>query len=105
MIDEQFEAMRKALITPRINDYRSAIQQLIDAKANERQYDSGSTLASYVNSTIETWAIEARAFVAWRDAVWLYALAELDKVQNTERNQPSVEDFLAELHALEWPDA
>lgn len=85
--------------------FRYAIQQMIDAKASERQYDSGATLASYVNSTIELWATEAKAFVAWRDAVWLYALAELDKVQKGERDQPSVSDFLAELPAFEWPDA
>lgn len=86
-----------------INGYRSAIQALIDGTANEHQYDSGATLASYVNSTIEQWASEAQAFVAWRDTVWLYALAELDKVQRGERDQPSVEDFLAELPVFEWP--
>jgi len=87
-----------------VDVYRLEIQAMIDAKSSERQYDSGATLASYVNSTIEQWANEAQAFVAWRDAVWLYALAELDKVQNGERDQPSVEDFLAELPALEWPE-
>jgi len=88
-----------------VDIYRLEIQAMIDAKANERQYDSGATLASYVNSTIEQWASEAQAFVAWRDAVWLYALAELDKVKKADRAQPSVEDFLAELPVLEWPEA
>ena len=87
-----------------VDVYRFEIQAMIDAKASERQYDSGATLASYVNSTIEQWAAEAQAFVAWRDAVWLYALAELDKVQKAERGQPSVEEFLAELPAFEWPE-
>lgn len=86
-----------------VDVYRLEIQAMIDAKASERQYDSGATLASYVNSTIEKWAIEAQAFVAWRDAVWLYALVELDKVQKGEREQPSVEVFLAELPVFEWP--
>lgn len=88
-----------------VDVYRLEIQSMIDNKASERQYDSGATLASYVNSTIEQWAAEAQAFVAWRDAVWLYALAELDKVQKGERDQPSVEAFLAELPAFEWPQA
>ena len=91
--------------TPSLNDYRAAIQAMIDNKASERQYDSGATLASYVNSTIEQWAIEAQSFVAWRDAVWLYALVELEKVQKGVRDQPSVEDFLAELPVFEWPEA
>ncbi len=88
-----------------VDIYRLEIQAMIDAKASERQYDSGATLASYVNSTIEQWAAEAQAFVAWRDAVWLYALAELDKVQKAERDQPRVEEFLAELPVFEWPRA
>lgn len=88
-----------------VDVYRFEIQAMIDAKASERQYDSGATLASYVNSTIEKWATEAKAFVAWRDAVWLYALAELDKVEKGERDQPSVADFLDELLAFEWPES
>lgn len=88
---------------PSVEQYRRAIQSLIDTKANGLQYDSGATLASYVNSTIEQWAAEAQAFVAWRDAVWLYALAELDKVKKAERDQPSVEVFLAELPTFELP--
>ncbi|WP_455296515.1 hypothetical protein [Brucella pituitosa] len=87
-----------------VDVYRLEIQAMIDAKASERQYDSGATLASYVNSTIEQWAAEAQGFVAWRDAVWIYALAEFDKVQAGERDQPSVEDFLGELPAFEWPE-
>lgn len=97
---KQAQAMAEAVET-----YRAAIQSLIDAKAQEKQYDSGATLASYVNSTIPQWSTEATAFVAWRDQVWAYALAELDKVQSGEREQPSVEAFLAELPVLEWPVA
>lgn len=88
-----------------VDVYRLEILAMIDGKAKERQYNSGATLASYVNSTVPTWILEAEAFVAWRDAVWLYALAELDKVQAGERDQPSVEDFLAELPICEWPEA
>jgi len=90
-------------IAAAINGYRTAIQSMIDAKAQEKQYDSGATLASYVNSTIPEWASEAQSFVAWRDHVWTYAMAELDKVQSGGREQPSVEDFLAELPAFVWP--
>lgn len=40
--------------------------------------------------------------VAWRDAVWLYAYAELDKVMASEREQPSVDEFIGELPVIEW---
>ena len=94
---------KAAALASAVNIYRLEIQSMIDKKAQARQYDSGATLASYVNSTILEWATEAQAFVAWRDAVWLYALTELDKVQKGEREQPSVADFLAELPSFEWP--
>ena len=89
---------------PSVEQYRRATQSLIDSKAVAPQYDRGATLASYVNSTIEQWAAEAQAFVTWRDGVRLYALAELDKVQRGGRDQPSVEEFLAELPAFERPE-
>ncbi|NKB84064.1 hypothetical protein HED51_15235 [Ochrobactrum grignonense] len=82
--------------------YRLEIQALIDGTAKERDYDSGATLASYVNSAVELWATEAQVFVAWRDAVWFHVLTELGKVQKAERDQPSVEAFLAELPAFDW---
>lgn len=89
---------------PTLDDYRYAIQAHVDATAQERQYDSGVTCASYVNSTVTTWAAEAAAFVSWRDAVWAYAFAELAKVEANERPQPTVDDFLAELPAMVWPE-
>lgn len=89
---------------PNIEDYRAAIQAHVDATAQTKNYDSGNSLASYVASTNAQWAGEAQAFVAWRDAVWLYAYTELDKVMRGEREQPSVEAFVAELPAIEWSD-
>lgn len=88
-----------------IEVYRLEIQARIDATARERQYDSGATLAGYVNSTVPQWAAEATAFVAWRDDVWAYALVELDKVTSGTREQPTVDEFLAELPVFEWPAA
>ncbi|KAB2689539.1 hypothetical protein [Brucella tritici] len=97
------EMKQATAMTEVIETYRKAIQSLVDAKAQEQQYDDCNSLASYVNSTVPEWAAEAHAFVVWRDQVWAYALAELAKVQNAEREQPSVDDFLAELPAFEWP--
>ncbi len=87
-----------------VETFRLAIQAHVDEAALGRSYDSGNSLASYVASTNEGWAAEAQAFVAWRDAVWLYAYAELDKVMAETRTVPSVEDFIAELPVIEWPE-
>lgn len=83
--------------------FRSAIQSHVDETARTRAYDSGNSLAGYVTSTNETWASEAQAFVAWRDEVWAYAYAELDKVTHGQRPVPTVEDFVDELPAMAWP--
>ena len=92
---------------PTLEDYRSAIQAHVDATAQARNYDSAVSCASYVASGNPVWAAEAQAFVAWRDAVWAYAFAELDKVQSGQREQPTVADFVDEVQAvlpMEWPE-
>lgn len=85
---------------PTIKDYQAAIVAMLDAKARERRYDSAVTISTYVGSTNPAWAAEAAAFVAWRDAVWVYAYAELDKVMNGQRPQPALAELIAELPAM-----
>jgi hypothetical protein len=88
---------------PMQSDYEAAIQSLVDATATERKFRDGVTMASYVSSTNPQWSAEAQAFVAWRDLVWAYAYAELDKVMTGQRTQPTVEEFLAEIEPISWP--
>lgn len=83
--------------------FRAAIQSLVDTQAKGRNYDGGNSLASYVASTNLEWAAEAQAFVAWRDQVWFYAYSELEKVMTGSREIPTIEDFIAELPTLDWP--
>ncbi|MGP4671794.1 hypothetical protein ACSV5N_07495 [Agrobacterium salinitolerans] len=89
---------------PTISDYENAVQNLVDTTARERQFRDGVTLASYTASTKQEWAAEAQAFVAWRDNVWFYAYGELAKVQAGQRPQPTVEQFLAEIAPIAWPN-
>ena len=88
-----------------VERFRSVIQAHVDAAAATRLYDTGNSLASYVSSTNPEWAAEATAFVSWRDAVWAYAYAEMDRVMAGEREQPTVEEFIGELPVIEWPEA
>lgn len=88
---------------PTLDAYRAAIQQHIDQAARARSYDSGGALAGYVASTVPQWAAEAAAFVAWRDAVWVYAYAELDKAQHGQRDRPGLAAFVGELPPVVWP--
>ncbi|MGG7581042.1 hypothetical protein [Rhizobium sp. Nf11,1] len=95
----EYEAFLSA---PTIADYQTAIQEMVDETARGKQFNDGVTLASYANSTNPEWAGQALAFIAWRDQVWLYAYAELEKVQSGEREQPTVEQIIAELPLIAW---
>lgn len=88
---------------PTVDDYKTAIVAMLDGTALERRYDTALSIATYVGSTNPSWTAEATAFIAWRDAIWSYAYAELDKVLSGQREQPTIADFLAELPALTWP--
>jgi hypothetical protein len=61
--------------------HRAALTAAIDAHvegvARAAGYNGAAALAGYVASTVPDWAAEARAFVAWRDAVWTAALEML----------------------------
>jgi hypothetical protein len=89
---------------PSVDDFRFAIQNVVDEKARERRYDNGNSLASYANSTVASWAAEASTFIAWRDQVWAYAYAALAEVEAEIRPVPSIEELLSELPTMEWPE-
>lgn len=104
--DPTSQTFSKTPIPPPVyteQDYANAIQKHIDATAQDRQYSDGISLASYDSSTNPTWAAEAQTFIAWRDQVWIYAFTELEKVKNGTRPQPSIEELLAELPSITWP--
>lgn len=91
-------------LPPTQEDYQAAIALFIDRTAQGRSYDSGISLAGYVTSTVPQWAAEATTFIAWRDQIWVYAIAQLALVQAGKRAQPTVQDFInKELPAIAWP--
>lgn len=101
MTPEEIAALAPA--APSLSEYAAALQHHIDETATVRGYGNGVMLASYVASTNAAWAAEAAAFVAWRDAVWLAAYAELAAVQSGAHPAPTTEAFIAGLPAIAWP--
>lgn len=51
----------------------------VEEVARSMGYSSAASCAGYVTSTVPQWAAEARAFVAWRDAVWLAVFERKDE--------------------------
>lgn len=88
---------------PSLQAYAAAIQSHIDATAHARGYLDGVTCASYVASTNSTWAAQATAYVAWRDAVWAAAYQTLASVQSGQSQPPTIAALIAGLPAMTWP--
>ena len=92
-----------ALIQALIAEAATAAQNLIDATAQARQYKDGVTCASYVNSTIVSWAADASAFIKWRDSVWSKAITVEDQLVSGIIQTPSLLDFIAQMPVIVWP--
>lgn len=99
------EVVVRRTFAPDQSAFQRAIEAHVDAVAAQRGYSSAVSLASYDASTIDLWRAEAESFIAWRDAVWTYALAELAKAVEGKRSIPAVSAFIAELPAMTWPEA
>jgi len=80
------------------------VQQHLDAKARERNYDGILSLCTYATSLNPKFAAEGQAGVEWRDAVWVKCYAVLAEVEAGLREQPTVEQLIAELPVFVWPD-
>ncbi|MBL4929322.1 hypothetical protein [Fuscibacter oryzae] len=90
---------------PTMNDYRMAIDANVEAVAREWGYNGAAHIAGYVSSTVPQWAAEAVAFIAWRDQVWLAAIAALAEIEaGTQPAPESIPAFLATLPAAVRPE-
>jgi hypothetical protein len=91
------------VLPPSENDFKVAVQGILDAKAQELNYDGILSLCSYASSTNPVFAAEAAAGATWRDAAWAHCYQALDDVQNNLRQPPTVAELVAELPAMNWP--
>ena len=82
--------------------FTDAIQDYLDTTAQERRYDNIFTAISYVNSTDETFAKEARACLVWRDKVWRTCYNILDEVESGLRPIPTIDELIKELPVMDW---
>ena len=87
-----------------IAQYTGAVQQHLDVFARTRNYDGILSLCTYATSLNPKFAAEGQAGVEWRDAVWVKCYAVLAEVEAGLREQPTVEQLIAELPVFVWPD-
>lgn len=85
-------------------DFERAIQGHMNAAAVAAGYDDISNAVSYAEEpAAPKFQKDGIAFRKWRSLVWAYAYEQLAEVQAGDRAQPTVEQFLEELPALELP--
>ena len=82
----------------------SAVQKHMDDTAQQRNFDDILSLCTYATSAKPKFKAEGQAGVEWRDDVWLYCYAELDKVLAGERGTPTTEELIDELPVFTWPE-
>lgn len=86
-------------------ELQRGISAHIDGVARSRGYDDGVSCASYKGSTVQLWAAEASAFIAWRDNVWLAVLDGLADVEAGKKPAPVISDIITQLPQIVWPEA
>ena len=77
-----------------------AVQHVLDAKAQELNYDSCLSVCSYIDTGVPKFDAEGKAFRAWRSAVWAKGYEILAEVQAGKREIPTEEELIAELPEL-----
>ena len=98
------EPTQEELVRQRIDEIKVSVQNVLDAKAHEQEYDDGFTLATYATSTKERYRNQANQFIAWRDNVWDKCYEILNAFRSGEIEMPTVEYVLERLPNLEWEE-
>lgn len=77
-----------------IEDFKKAVQSILDRKARSKGYDDIVSACSYAGYENE-FEKEGRAFGVWRAKCWKWGYGLLSKYQNTPtKDIPSIEEML-----------
>ena len=77
-----------------------AVQRVLDSKAQELNYDNCLSVCSYIDTGVQKFDDEGKAFRAWRSAVWAKGYDILAQVQAGLRPIPTEAQLIAELPQL-----
>lgn len=98
------EEKAQAALDNLVASIRKGVDTYVEATAQAKGYNGAAHCASYANSTVSNWASEAKAFIAWRDAVWLTVFEMMDDVMAGKRKAPAnVDEVVTSLPVIQWP--
>lgn len=84
--------------------YDAAVQQRLDDFAKTRNYTNILSAATYATSTVPKFKSEGQYAVDVRDATWAKCYEVLAEVEAGSRPMPTLDELLAELPVLTWPN-
>lgn len=87
-----------------IATYTAAIQKHLDTFARTRNYDDILSAATYATSQVPKFKAEGQYAVEARDATWAKCYEILAAVEAGSRPMPTLDELLAELPVLTWPN-
>ena len=106
--DAEAAAIRAAqnVLTPAQIDasFTASIQQRLDDFARTRNYDNILSACTYATSTVAKFKAEGQYAVEARDATWTKCYEVLAAVEGGTRPMPTMEELIAELPVLTWPN-
>lgn len=79
------------------------VQKILDAEAQDREYDDINSLCSYRNSRNPIFAAEAEVAFQWRDDVWDFCSNVRQAVLSGERTPPTIGELVQEMPKPVWP--
>ena len=86
-----------------IAQYTDGVQQHLDNFARTRNYDDILSAATYATSQVPKFEAEGQYAVEARDATWAKCYEILAAVEAGTRPMPTMDELLAELPVLVWP--
>lgn len=77
--------------------YTALIQSMLDKEAQKLGYDNCNSVCTYVDTGVQKFDDEGRAFRKWRSAVWAKGYEILDAVKAGETAIPTEEELVEML--------
>lgn len=87
-----------------ISLYTGSVQQRLDTFARTHNYDGILSAATYATSQVPKFKAEGQYAVEARDATWAKCYEVLAAVEAGSRPMPTLDELLAELPVLTWPN-